>query len=157
MIRLIIFSFISGVLMSSNTLPAQGKVDRKLEAKVQNLVAGFKGNVGIFVKIPILVGVMDRTQKGELTYSQPLVKRDSLLYAGEDAPGSFKQDDKIGLGKVIMLMLTLSDNTASLWLQSLAGTGTRINELMDSLGSKYTRVNSRTPVRKSNRAQQKYI
>jgi beta-lactamase class A len=33
-----------------------------------------------------------------------------------------------------MLMLTMSDNTASLWLQTLAGTGTRINELMDSLG-----------------------
>jgi beta-lactamase class A len=43
-----------------------------------------------------------------------------------------------------MLMLTVSDNTASLWLQSLAGTGLRINELLNSLGLRSTRVNSRT-------------
>jgi beta-lactamase class A len=52
---------------------------------------------------------------------------------------------------VIMLMLTTSDNTASLWLQSLAGTGTRINTIMDSLGLTHTRVNSRTPGREMNR------
>ena len=50
-------------------------------------------------------------------------------------------------------MLTTSDNTASLWLQSLAGTGTRINELLDSAGMKFTRVNSRTPGREANRQQ----
>jgi beta-lactamase class A len=55
------------------------------------------------------------------------------------------------LKKVVMLMLTTSDNTASLWLQSLAGKGTRINEILDSLGFKSTRVNSRTPGRENNR------
>jgi beta-lactamase class A len=50
-------------------------------------------------------------------------------------------------------MMTMSDNTASLWLQHLAGTGTRINEVLDSLGLKSTRVNSRTPGRESNRNQ----
>ena len=50
-------------------------------------------------------------------------------------------------------MMTTSDNTASLWLQSLAGTGSRINAIMDSLGLKYTRVNSRTPGREDNRTQ----
>ena len=50
-------------------------------------------------------------------------------------------------------MLTTSDNTASLWLQTLAGKGTRINEILDSLGMKNTRVNSRTPGRENNRTQ----
>ena len=50
-------------------------------------------------------------------------------------------------------MMTTSDNTASLWLQSLAGTGTRINHILDSLGFKNTRVNSRTPGREDNRTQ----
>ena len=50
-------------------------------------------------------------------------------------------------------MLTTSDNTASLWLQSLAGKGTRINEILDSLGLENTRVNSRTPGRENNRTQ----
>src|SRR6185436_15101849 len=40
-----------------------------------------------------------------------------------------------------------------LWLQSLAGGGIRINELLDSLGMKITRVNSRTPGREANRNQ----
>ena len=48
-------------------------------------------------------------------------------------------------------MLTTSDNTASLWLQSLAGTGTRINKIFDSLGLVYARVNSGTPGREENR------
>jgi len=53
----------------------------------------------------------------------------------------------------MMLMLTMSDNTASLWLQTLAGKGTRINEIMNSLGFRNTRVNSRTPGRETNRSQ----
>jgi beta-lactamase class A len=68
-----------------------------------------------------------------------------------DILGSFKADEKIELSKVMMLMLTMSDNTASLWLQSLAGTGTRINQLLDSMGFRTTRVNSRTPGREANR------
>ena len=84
---------------------------------------------------------------------QHLVYKDSLLYEGEDILGSFKNDEKILLKKVMMLMLTTSDNTASLWLQSLAGTGTRINEILDSLGLNNTRVNSRTPGRENNRTQ----
>jgi len=73
------------------------------------------------------------------------------LYPGVDILGSFKNNEKIELSKVMLLMLSLSDNTASLWLQSLAGGGVRINELMDSLGMKVTRVNSRTPGREAER------
>ena len=53
----------------------------------------------------------------------------------------------------MMLMLTISDNCASLWLQGLAGGGIRINAILDSLGYVYTRVNSRTPGRENNRSQ----
>jgi beta-lactamase class A len=96
---------------------------------------------------------MQKIETGQLSYHQPLVYKDSLLYAGVDILGSFKNNEKIELSKVMMLMLTMSDNTASLWLQSLAGTGTRINEIMDSIGLKDTRVNSRTPGRENNRLQ----
>jgi beta-lactamase class A len=50
-------------------------------------------------------------------------------------------------------MLSTSDNSASLWLQKLAGGGSRINEILDSAGFKNTRVNSRTPGRENNRTQ----
>ena len=95
--------------------------------------------------------ITDSIERGELSYNQELVYKDSLLYAGSDILGSLKSGEKILLKKVIMLMMTTSDNTASLWLQSLAGTGTRINELLDSIGLKQTRVNSRTPGREDNR------
>ena len=49
-----------------------------------------------------------------------------------------------------MLMITLSDNTASLWCQLLAGTGTAINEWLEQNSFQQTRVNSRTPGRLPN-------
>jgi beta-lactamase class A len=150
------------------------KTDKKLNKKLQDAIAGFNGDIGIYVKdlrtgktvainadtvfptasivkVSILLGIMDKIEKGDLIYDQPLEYKDSLLYAGSDILGSFKSGEKVLLKKVMMLMLTTSDNTASLWLQSLAGTGTRINEILDSLGFKDTRVNSRTPGRENNR------
>jgi beta-lactamase class A len=154
--------------------PAQ-KGDKKLQRQVEGLINGFGGDIGVYiknlengktvainadtvfstasmVKIPILLGIMDKLNRGELDYHQTLTYKDSLLYEGVDILGSFKNDEKIELSKVVMLMLTMSDNTASLWLQSLAGKGTRINELLDSLGFGVTRVNSRTPGREEARS-----
>ncbi len=155
---------------------AAQKTDKRLQARLQETVTGFNGDIGIYVKnlrtgrivainadtifptasivkVPILVGIMDKLQKGELGYDSAVVYKDSLLYEGSDILGSFKSGEKILLKKLMMLMLTTSDNTASLWLQSLAGKGTRINEILDSLGLKDTRVNSRTPGRENNRNQ----
>ncbi|MBL0884390.1 MAG: serine hydrolase [Chitinophagaceae bacterium] len=146
------------------------KTDKKLQQQIESLIEGYKGDIGVYVhdlkrnrvvavhadtifptasmvKVPIMIGVMDKISKKELDYHQSLTYKDSLLYEGVDILGSFKNNEKIDLSKVMMLMLTTSDNTASLWLQSLAGTGTRINQLMDSLGFPNTKVNSRTPGR----------
>ncbi|HEY0433642.1 MAG TPA: serine hydrolase, partial [Chitinophagaceae bacterium] len=150
------------------------KADRRLQSDLKAMIGGFHGDIGIYVldlksgsyaginadtvfptasivKVPILLGIVDKMNKGELQYDSAIVYKDSLLYEGEDILGSFKSGEKILLKKVIMLMLTTSDNTASLWLQSLAGKGERINQILDSLGFKNTRVNSRTPGREPNR------
>jgi beta-lactamase class A len=156
-------------------VPAQAqKVNKKLQHALETLTTGFKGDVGIYVKdlhtgkfasinadsifptasmvkVPILIGIMDKLNKGELKYHQELTYKDSLLYAGSDLLASLKNNEKVELSKVIMLMLTTSDNTASLWLQSLSGTGTRINQILDSIGYTATRVNSRTPGREAGR------
>ncbi|MDZ4808786.1 MAG: serine hydrolase [Bacteroidota bacterium] len=152
------------------------KTDKKLETKLKEAVSGYNGDIGVYiknlrtgktvainadtifptasiVKVPILLGIMDKIQKGELKYDEEIIYKDSLLYEGEDILGSFKSNEKIALKKVMMLMLTTSDNTASLWLQSLAGSGTRINEILDSMGLKSTKVNSRTPGRENKRTQ----
>ncbi len=156
-------------------VPAEAqKVNKKLQQQLEIITAGFKGDVGIYVKdlhtgkmasinadsifptasmvkVPILIGIMDKLNKGELKYHQELTYKDSLFYAGSDLLASLKHNEKVELSKVIMLMLTTSDNTASLWLQSLAGTGTRINQILDSIGYTATRVNSRTPGREAGR------
>ena len=162
-------------LCAAFSIQAQ-RMDKKLQNELQSMVSGYHGDIGIYVKnlrtgktavinadtifptasivkVPILLGVADRMNKGELAYDSLLTYKDSLLYEGSDILGSFKSGEKIALKKILMLMLTTSDNTASLWLQSLAGTGTRINTILDSLGFKDTRVNSRTPGREANRGQ----
>lgn len=151
------------------------KIDQKLQQQLEAAAQGFNGDIGIYVKnlrtgklvminadsifptasivkVPILLGIMDKIQQGQLHYDSAHVYRDSLLYEGEDILGSFRDNEKILLKKIIMLMLTTSDNTASLWLQKLAGTGTSINLLLETLGYQQTRVNSRTPGREANRS-----
>nr|WP_244214272.1 serine hydrolase [Pedobacter jejuensis] len=88
------------------------------------------------IKVPITCGIFNKIEQGELDYHSELMYCDSLLYAGEDILGSFKDSEKIALSKDLMLMITTSDNTASLWSQLLAGTGTAINAVMDSNGLK---------------------
>ena len=152
------------------------KTDKKLQAKVVELLNGFNGDVGVYiknlktnkvvaihadtifptasiVKIPILIGIIDKIEKRDFDYHQQLIYRDSLAYSDFDVTANLKDTAKIEMAKVIMLMLTTSDNTASLWLQKLAGGGARINEILDSAGLKNTRVNSRTPGRENNRTQ----
>ncbi len=145
--------------------------DPALQQKLEQLIDGFQGDVGIYVrhldsgktaairadelfptasmiKVPILLKMYDLIEQGAMDFHGKIVYRDSLLYAGEDILGSFKDGEEIALSKVIMLMITTSDNTASLWLQHLAGTGTAINEWLAEHGYTQTRVNSRTEGRR---------
>ena len=157
--------------IASFTAAAQ-KTDKKLQDKISDVVYGFHGNIGVYVydltknkiaainadtiyptasivKIPILIGVMHKIYNGELQYHQVMTYTDSLFYSeGEDVLASYKSGEKISIAKLLMLMITTSDNTASLWLQGLSGSGTLINNYLDTLGLQYTRVNSRTPGRK---------
>jgi len=150
------------------------QTDTRLTAKLQDAVKGFNGQVGIYVhnlktgktatinadtlfptasmiKVSIQCGLMDKIEKGEMQYNQKLVYRDSLLYKGEDILGSFKDGDTIEVSKVALLMITMSDNTASVWLQKLVG-GDYINNWLDKNGFKVMRVNSRVPGREAIRA-----
>jgi len=153
---------------------AFSQTDAKLTTKLQDAVKDFKGQVGIYVKnlktgktaainadtlfptasmikVSIQCGVMDKIEKGELAYNQKLVYRDSLLYPGEDILGSFKDKDTIELSKVVLLMITMSDNTASTWLQRIV-TGEYINNWLDKSGFKVLRVNSRVKGREAIRS-----
>jgi beta-lactamase class A len=152
------------------TLTTFAQTDQKLTAQLQSLTKNFNGQTGIYVqnlktgktvainadtlfptasmiKVSILSGLMDKIEKGEMQYNQKLVYRDSLLYPGADILGSFKDKDTIQLSKVALLMITMSDNTASTWLQKLVG-GDYINSWLEANGFKTMRVNSRIPARR---------
>jgi beta-lactamase class A len=143
-----------------------------LGKQLETAAYGFHGTVGMYVrhlrtgetaelnadtlfptasmiKVPILCATFDKINKGELDYRATMTYRDSLLYAGEDILGSFRDSSTISLSKLVMLMIATSDNTASLWLQYLAGTGTTINAWLETNGFRSTRVNSRTPGREA--------
>jgi beta-lactamase class A len=144
------------------------KIDLKLEKRILQEIEGFQGNIGIYVKslqngkavsisadsvfptasivkVPILLGIMNKIEKKELDYHQKLSWVDTLNYdPGEDIVAYLKPQTEIELSKVMMLMMTISDNTGSLWLQALAGSGSTINTLMDEWGFIQTKVNSRT-------------
>ncbi len=164
------------LLLAAPALAAQrppDHPDRALQRQLDSLVRGFHGQVGIYVrnlhtgrtaainadsifptasmiKVPILAATYEAMQRGELHFSDTLVYRDSLLYEGDDILGMARDSSSVELGRVIMLMITMSDNTAALWLQRLAGTSTVINDWLAGHGFDSTRVNSRTPGRRPN-------
>lgn len=95
-----LFGFL--VLVTAVNATAQ-KTDKKLQKEVEALLQGFNGSVGVFVKnlkngktvavnadtlfptasmvkVPILLGITDRLNRGELSYHQSFVYKDSLLY-----------------------------------------------------------------------------
>ena len=177
MIRKIVFAPV--ILCAALARPAVGqgtRVDRALQRELEGAVQGFRGAVGIYVrnlrtgataaiqadsafptasmiKVPILLATFDAIQQGKLQFTQQLTYTDSLAYVDEDELGyQLKDSAKVRLSWIEMLMLTLSDNTSALWLQSLAGTGTTINQWLADHGYQVTRVNSRTPGREEMRA-----
>ena len=143
------------------------KTDKKLQVALEGLLEDFRGTAGVYVyhlkngseatvnadtlfptasivKVPILVGLFDKIEQGELNYREPLVYRDSLKYGGSGLMQFFQDSSQTDLSLLAALMITYSDNTTSLWSQTLAGGGSRINEIMEGYGFKHTRVNSRT-------------
>lgn len=138
-----------------------------IEAEISEVVSSFRGDVGIYVKhlpsgseitiqadtvfptasmvkVPIMARIFELMGDGALHYDSTHVYEDRLYYAGSDVVASMKEGERISLHKLIFLSISFSDNTASLWLQELSGTGSAVNGLMERIGLEHTRVNSRT-------------
>ncbi|HEV7348720.1 serine hydrolase [Telluribacter sp.] len=171
----LIFLLYPGTLaLAQPSAAGKTRTDKELTQKIEAALRGFQGEVGVYVrhlktnrvveikadtvfptasmvKVPILCGLFDKISRGELSYQQTLVYRDSLKY-DDGMVGSLKDSTRIPLSYVLMLMTTFSDNTGSLWLQGLAGGGTAINQWLEGRGFVHTRVNSRTPGREPARS-----
>jgi beta-lactamase class A len=148
--------------------------DKKLLQKIEPLLQQHAGVAGVYiqnlttgkvvainadtlfptasmVKLPILLGVLRKMQQGQLTYHQNLTYTKSLFYSGDDITGSLQDSSSIELSKLILLMLSVSDNTASLWLQKLADADA-INQWLTQQGFVQTKINSRVAGREAARA-----
>ncbi|ANH81091.1 serine hydrolase [Niabella ginsenosidivorans] len=143
------------------------KEDKKLKVLIENAISGFHGDIGVYVhhlkkntsvavnadtifptasivKVPILTGVFNKIAQKELKLSQEFVYDAKRAYGGSGLMQFYKDSARTDLSTMISLMLSYSDNVAAIWLQELAGGGAAINPLMDQLGLRNTKVNSRT-------------
>jgi len=162
----------------STPAEAPARVDRALQARLEALVRGFHGNVGVYVrnlrtgataeidadsvfptasmiKVPILLTLFDQAERGAVKLDAVVPFPDTLHYRyGEasDVVGYMAPGDSLPVREVAFLMLTISDNFAALWLQGMVGGGTSVNEWLAAHGFRDTRVNSRTPGREAARS-----
>jgi beta-lactamase class A len=150
-------------------------VDAALTRRLTDIAKGFHGGVGIYarqlrtgalvaidadsvfptasiVKVPILLTLYDQVARGRLNLDAMQVRPASLVYKyeeGTDVVRYMKTGDSLPLSELAFLMLTISDNVASLWIQALVGGGTAVNDWLAAHGFAETRVNSRTPGREA--------
>jgi beta-lactamase class A len=162
------------LLFSTAPLHAQAaRTDVALTASLREAVRGFHGEVGIYVKnlrtgataqinadtvfptasmikVPILLALYDQVERGKLDLEKRMPRPDTLNYRyveSTDVVGYMAPGDTLPLRELAFLMLTVSDNVASLWIQAEVGGGAAVNEWLAGHGFRQTRVNSRTPGR----------
>ncbi|HEV3050848.1 MAG TPA: serine hydrolase [Longimicrobium sp.] len=154
------------------------RTDPVLAARLDSLTRGFGGRAGIYVrhlptgagaaiaadsvfptasliKVPILLTLFDQVQRGVLDLDARVAYPDTLTYRyteATDVVGYMAPGDTLPLSELAFLMLTVSDNHASLWIQALVGGGAAVNEWLAAHGFAQTRVNSRTPGREEARS-----
>ena len=157
--------------------PAE-RMDTALVTKLERLAEGFHGQVGVYVrhlpsgataaisadsvfptasmiKVPLLLTLYDRVERGELDLASIQRRPETLQYQyveSTDVVGYMATGDSLPLSELAFLMLTVSDNVASLWIQALVGGGGAVNEWLAGHGFRDTRVNSRTPGREEARS-----
>ena len=140
--------------------------DAALTRAIAAAVAGFHGKVGVYarqlksgreaalnadetfptaslIKIPILLTLFERIDRGEVDYNAELIYRSTRAYDDGDVLASYQDGKKISPAKLVWLMETMSDNTAALWCAELAGGADAVNAWLEARGFKTTRVNRR--------------
>lgn len=175
LLSLVVMSMPHSPLVAAESNPA-ARPDRVLQERLQGLAERFEGDVGFYVrnlrdgreaawradelfptaslvKVAILGKVCQEVDAGRLKWADALTYDPARINyeAGDDLLAKFRPGEKLSLDHVVALMLSFSDNNASLWLQDLAGGGTALNEWLAEKGFPETRVNSRTVGREADR------
>ncbi len=159
--------FVLCVLVNFSSRSQNIDTDPNLQKGIEEITRDFKGFAGVYVyhlkrgkeaginadsifptasivKVPIILGLFDKIQKGELTLNDSLLYRENRVYGGSGLMQFYKDSTNTDIRTLAALMITYSDNVTSIWSQELAGGGEEINNLMEHIGLSNTRVNSRT-------------
>ncbi len=161
------------ILIASPAAAQREHADRRLERELAALAGEVQGDVGIYVrhlgtgatasvraddtfptasmiKVPIMVGVFHAIDQGRFAFTDTAPEpRARAKYPEDDISAGLSDTAQITVSRLLTLSLTYSDNSASLWLQQLAGTGDSINAWLQTAGFAVTRVNARTPGREA--------
>jgi beta-lactamase class A len=176
--RLLLLALVAAVPLRAQQSARAAWTDPALAATLDSLVRGFRGGVGVYVrhlptgasaaihadsvfptasliKVPILLTLYDQVEQGRLDLDARVPYPDTLNYRyveATDVVGYMTPGDTLPLSELAFLMLTVSDNVASLWIQAMVGGGAAVNEWLAAHGFEHTRVNSRTPGREAARS-----
>ena len=129
--------------------------------KLEDRVKGYDGVAGIYVrdlegdfgygvradeaffsasiiKVPVMVAVYRKVEKGDLSFSQEIELKEEDWAAGAGWLQWEKAGTKQTVGDLLLLMMTQSDNVATNALVRVVGGKDHVNEVADSLGAKDT-------------------
>jgi len=136
--------------------------DTNLESRVRAEIDPFKGKVFLFaqnldtgqtysfngdervrtastIKIAVMIEVFARVADGRAKWTDELVLTPAARYAGSGILPELSDGLRLTLRDCVRLMMTLSDNTATNMVLDYLSTDA-VNERMESLGFKYTRI-----------------
>jgi beta-lactamase class A len=133
-----------------------------LDRRVRAEVAGFNGNVYLYaknldtgaeynfggdepvrtastIKVAVMVEAFARVAEGKAKWSDELVLSKAARYAGSGVLNELTDGLRLSLRDAVTLMMELSDNTATNMVLDYLTTDA-VNERMESLGLKQTRI-----------------
>ncbi|MCA9858841.1 MAG: serine hydrolase [Thermomicrobiales bacterium] len=94
-------------------------------------------------KMPVMVEVYRQYEAGLLDLSQRVTLQSGDIVKGSGILRDIRAGAELTLADLVMLMIIVSDNTATNMLIDLVGGIERINATIDALGMSDTRINSR--------------
>ncbi|MFO8028521.1 MAG: serine hydrolase [Cyclonatronaceae bacterium] len=145
----------------------------QLQEELETLIGDFNGDAGIYVrnlttgeefavnpdtvyptasmvKVPIMGKLFQDMEDGEFAYDEEVPYDTVYSYRySEDMINRMPHGSLVPLNRLIYLMMCMSDNTSSIWLQDKAGGGLGINAWLADNGFEEIRVNSRTEGRQA--------
>ena len=133
-----------------------------LDQQIKSKISGFQGKVTLYaknldtgavynlsgeepvrtastIKLPIMIETFDEVAGGKLKWTDPMADSADEKVSGSGIMQDLMDGDVLPLHDLVVLMITLSDNTATNLILNRIG-GNAVNARMEALGLKQTRV-----------------